>query len=670
MILLSRSWMTRSLRLALAALFLVCPSRALWAQALDFGRPFGLAAAPDGGLFVSDIRWHVVYRIDREGSMSVLAGAIEQAGRRDGMPGQSRLQSPGRIASALDGTLYFVEYGSLRVRRIAPSGEVTTLPARLEARPGGTAEDEDGQPLNNLAGIAVDGKGNVYVSDSAANVIWRIAGNGKAKVLAGAPSEAGAVDGPGPEARFWNPEELACTEAGDVIISDRYNRTIRRMRPDGSVVTLAGQAGATGSADGKATEARFYNPAGIVVRADGTILVADEGNQVIRTISPAGAVATIAGKAGVPEVFSHDARRNLWNPSALALSRSGELFVISGGAIRRVRADGTSSLLTGPHGIPAWFKAPTGVGLTKAGELLVADAHSAVVWKRGIDGEIVVLAGKPGEQGMRDGPAREARFSRPDGLAVGPDGEVYVADVGAHAIRVITPSGEVRTAAGVLGRAGAADGPRGVGLLDEPTKVAVAPDRTLYIVEGSHNRIRRCGPNGTIYTLAGTPAAGTQDGPGRSATFDWPLGVALADSGELLVADGRNRLLLAVSTAGDVRTLLGRKDKASVIDGDAVDARFSFPTALAFDSQGALWIADSTTIRVWRQGRLTTVAGTRSVNAHEDGDGAQARFGSIDGLAFGADGTLYAADRGCACIRTVTTRGNVGTIAGEFNTDE
>ncbi|HYH15569.1 MAG TPA: hypothetical protein VD794_10125, partial [Flavisolibacter sp.] len=210
--------------------------------------------------------------------------------------------------------------------------------------------------------------------------------------LAGAAEVAGSTDGFGTAARFHSPAGLAVDNANNIYVTDAANHLIRKIAPTGEVTTVAGKAGVTGAANGKGTAATFNWPSGIAVDEAGTLYVADEANHMIRKVSPAGDVSTLAG-AGVP------------------------------GA-----ADGT--------GTAAKFNYPNGLSI-KMGTLYVSDGGNHTVREVSTYGVVTTLAGRAGIPGDNDGLADEARFTFPSGIVTDANGNIYVADKGNNQIRKV-----------------------------------------------------------------------------------------------------------------------------------------------------------------------------------------------------------------------------------------
>lgn len=218
-------------------------------------------------------------------------------------------------------------------------------------------------------------------------------------------------------------------------------------------------------------------------------------------------------------------------------------------------------------------------------------------------GSVRVLAGD-GRDGWLDGPAGASRFSEPFGVAVAPDGAIYVSDAGsAHRIRRIEPSGVVTTVAGA-GR-GFADGPAAAARFATPSAIAMAPDGSLVVADTGNHAIRRIAVDGTVTTVAGNGTPGYVDGPAADARFRAPVGVAVTPSGRIIVADTYNDRIRAIDPDGVVRTLAGGDgdpsgaltpssfQSAGSVDGPGPEARFDTPCGVAIDSRGRILVADT-----------------------------------------------------------------------------
>jgi sugar lactone lactonase YvrE len=316
-----------------------------------------------------------------------LAGQVGTSGDVDGPGAQARFHLPNTLAVDQTGNLYVADTGNNLIRKISPDGVVSTF----AGSPGGHGSaDGPGGSAQFWApfGIAVDAAGNVYVADSANNSIRKITPDGVVRTLAGAAGHPGRADGLGSNARFRNPWSVAVDTAGNVYVADMSNDTIRKVTPDGQVSTVAGQAGMSGSADGFGPNARFNDPFGVAVDSAGNVYVADSGNDTIRKITPEGIVVTLAGKAehaGNRDGSAETAR--FWNPQGLALDAQGNIYVADTGnnAIRRITPLGVVSTVpelagtnsvTGKSAAGVSLNSPGGVAVDRAGNVYIADSNN------------------------------------------------------------------------------------------------------------------------------------------------------------------------------------------------------------------------------------------------------------------------------------------------------
>ena len=292
--------------------------------------------------------------------------------------------------------------------------------------------------------VAVDAKGNIYVADTANDMIRKITPDGMVHTLAGMARNRGSADGQGTNAQFWAPFGIAVDPSGNVYVADTANNTIRKISADGVVSTLAGLAAHPGTNDGAGTLARFRNPWSVAVDgSDGDVFVADMSNDTIRRITPAGVVNTFAGQPGMignTDGFGNDARFN--NPFGVAVDSSGNVYVsdTANNAIRKI-------------------------------------THRVVT----------TLAGLPGYAGDADGSGTDARFWNPQGLAVDSAGDIYVADTGNNIVRKITPMGAVTT---VPEPSQGDETTHGSATLKSPGGVAVDSSGNIYVADTDDHCIR------------------------------------------------------------------------------------------------------------------------------------------------------------------------------------
>lgn len=338
-----------------------------------------------------------------------------------------------------------------------------------------------------------------------------------------------------------------------------------------------------------------------------------------------------------------------------------------------------------------------------------AGGSAGATGPRGLPGAtITTIAGAP-EAGYRDGPAAQALFDSPAGVAVDRAGTVYLADSRNHCVRVVEPGGRVSTLAGNERKPGYADGPAAQARFSAPAGVAVAPNGTLLVSDTGNHRIRGVTSSGVVFTYAGaeTPrddlgreVGAFRDGPASEAQFRYPVGIAVDESGAVYVADAGNHRVRRISPDGEVSTL--------AIEGAT---EMASPTELALSADNYIWVADTAggslwtgprqePLREWRpsgdQGsliapagiavlaqtapgaevyvldagdhclwridgdRLTLVAGQPDAGAAgwADGPGYEAEFSCPAGIAGGPEGELYVADFGNNCLRRITLTRN------------
>lgn len=283
---------------------------------------------------------------------TLLAGAPGATGAADGPLAQARFSTPNYLAVNASGHIAVGDFGNHTVRVVA-AGNVSTL-AGAPGQPGHGDGTGGSVRFNGPGGLAFDSAGNLFVADWDNHVIRRITPAGVVSTLAGTPGQAGSFDSTGAGARFSNPNGLAVDAAGNVYVADFSYSVIRRITPAGVVTTLAGLAGQTGSTDGTGSAARFWMPSGLAMLSGGRLVVADQGNHTLRLVDTAtGAVTTLAGTAGdARHVDGAAATARLSSPAWVAASASGSVFVVSaaGDTVRRVAPDGSVQTVAGVAG--------------------------------------------------------------------------------------------------------------------------------------------------------------------------------------------------------------------------------------------------------------------------------------------------------------------------------
>jgi DNA-binding beta-propeller fold protein YncE len=310
-----------------------------------FVRPAGVVLDASGNLYVADANNHTIKKVTPAGVVSVFAGTSGVVGSVDGFGTSAQFSQPAGLAIDATGDIYVTDTANAVIRKISPSGVVTTVAGSVATR--GTTDGTGTAALFNApAGIAIDGAGNLYVADSSANTIRKITPAGVVTTVAGSAMVRGETDGTGSDALFNNPTGIAVDGLGNLYVADTFNDVIRKITPAGTVTTLAGSAGISGTFDGTGGFSLFNQPTGVAVDSAGNVYVADSGNATIRRISPGGAVVTIAGIPAISGFRDGTGSSALFNqPQALVVSVVGQIFVADTGnaLVRKIATDETVS---------------------------------------------------------------------------------------------------------------------------------------------------------------------------------------------------------------------------------------------------------------------------------------------------------------------------------------
>jgi sugar lactone lactonase YvrE len=599
--------------------------------AARFGSPAGVAIDSAGNIYVAEGRSNTIRKITAAGIVTTLAGATGVDGYTDGTGTAARFHFPGDVAADNAGNVYVADTYNHTIRKITAAGEVTTLAGQAD-NDGSTDGTGTAAMFAYPGGVAVDSAGNIYVADTYTSTIRTITATGVVTTLAGAARMPGYRDDTGAAARFDHPGDVAVDSAGNVYVADTYNHLIRKITPAGEVTTLAGAAGSPGSMNGTGTAAHFNNPSGVAVDSAGNVYVTEVWSNTIRKITPAGEVTTLAG----------------------AVVETGS-------------TDGT--------GTAARFYNPSDVAVDGAGNVYVADLGNYVIRKITPSAEVTTLAGAPLlREESTDGTGAAARFYLPNGVAADRSGNIYVADTVNHTIRKVTPAGVVTTLAGKPGSTGSTDGAGNTARFNFPRGAAVDHAGNIYVADTENHTIRKVTPAGVVTTLAGTAGmTGITDGTGTAARFNRPNGVAVDSAGNVYVADTGNHTIRKITPAGEVTTLAGTAGVSGSLNSTiALTARFYEPTGVAVDSAGNVYVADKYNHTIRKidasYGDVTALAGPTSIwfSGSTDGTGDAARFSQPSGVAVDSADNVYVADQFNSAIRKVTTPAGVTTtIAGK-----
>ena len=563
----------------------------------ELSSPQAVAVDAAGNLYIADTNNHRIRRVDASGTITTFAGTREYGFSGDGGPAvQAKLYYPWGVAVDAAGNVYIADFGNLRIRRVDPSGTIATFAGTGELCYYSEDEDcGDGVPavqakLRSPRGVAVDAAGNLYINDTHNDRIRRVDPSGTITTVAGTGEYGFSGDGgPAVQAKLRSPEDVAVDGAGNLYIADTRNHRIRRVDASGTITTIAGNGrpGATGDG-GPAVQAKLRSPQGVAVDAAGNLYIADWGNLRVRILRPpsppsppsppptADLIDTIAGTG--EEGFSGDGGRStqaqLAFPYGVAVDGASNLFIADSGnhRIRRVDPSGTITTIAGSGeegfsgdsgpAVQAQLNFPHRVAVDGAGNLYIADTINHRIRRVDPSGTITTVAGTKvpnfvyGGYSGDGGPAVLAQLALPNDVAADSAGNLYIADYGNERIRRVDPSGTITTVAGTgescFDGEDCGDGVPAIhAKLTHPYGVAVDGAGNLLIVDTGNDCIRRVDPSGTITTIAGTcklrneTHAGNifsgDGGPAVQAQLFGPRDVEVDGASNFFIVDYRQR---------------------------------------------------------------------------------------------------------------------------------
>jgi len=574
-----------------------------YAQA-RFGTLLGVALDHQGNLYSVDFDNLAIRKIAPTGAVSTLAGYNPQSRgglRLPGFGARAEFSTPHSIVADRAGNVYLVDGGI--VMKATPAGEVTVVASDLGAIV--IAIDGDDNLLvscddGSIRRIAPDRSTVTTVASIGTGARHAIAVDNHGTIYVSGDREIIKISSSGGVTVFTTAfiEPSALTVDGNGVVYVGYNYAIFKVTPQGDITTFAGAPGQEGFTDGRGAGARFAVPVGFALAGDGSLYVADGFNGCIRKVSPDGVVTTLTGGGG-------------------------------GGF-----QDGSGATAVFSFGLdPSDLN---GIAADADGNLYVADAKNDAIRKIASDGVVTTFAGRPGEPGSRDdGAASRSLFRNPAGVAVDDLGNLYVADRGNRTIRKIT-NGSVITIAGKAGVSGNVDGMGSVARFTDPIGIAVDADRNVYVTD--NQTVRVITTNGVVSTVAGMAGQpGIVDGAGSAARFSYPNGIAAGSDGTLYVVDWFSGRIRTITRSGVVKTLAGNSPSSQVFDG---------PTGIAADRDGNVYVADTYNgriTRVTRNGIVTPISGQR-FGANRDGTGFDAGFFQPSGVVVDRAGSLFVVD--------------------------
>ena len=569
----------------------------------------------------------------------------------DGGPALSALLTqPEGVAVDSSGNIYVADAADNRVRKIGTGGIIQTIAGTGAAGFGGDGGQATAALLNQPYGLGVDAAGNLYIADLGNARVRQVTPGGIIQTVAGGGGTPPSNDNngmPAINAQLLQPRNVAVDAGGSLYISDFGANRVYRVTA-GNLVALAGTGNAGIAGDGgQAMMAQLNAPAGLAVDAQGSLYIADSGNNCVRKISN-GMMGTIY---------------NVPAPTGVAVDGSGNLYVAS--------ASYFGTLSQPIAGIPSALD----VAVDPFGDLFVS--MGPFVLEATASGNVFAVAGSGSSPYFAGdgGGATSARLYTPTGIAVDSDGTAYIADTANNRIRKVTPDGVISMLAGT-GEAGLAGdkGPAGAAQLNGPRAVAVDGLHNLYVADTGNNEVRKITPDGTITAV--------------DAEVHNPQSVAVDSAGSVYIADTGNNRIVKVSAAGVVSTVtqivqpfeVALDSTGGLLIADATQiwrlpsggsltslaGGLNAPRGMAMNADGDLLFAESggqVIRRLTSSGALSTIAGTGTAGFSGDGYAATTgQFNTPIGLAIDTNGIVWVADSANNRIRTLTPSSAPGDV--------
>jgi trimeric autotransporter adhesin len=636
------------------------PAEPVPANTIRLIQPEGLAANAQGDVFIADGYYDRILRITPDGSASTFAGTVNGFSGDGGPAANARFNFVGCLTMGPSGDLFVCDLRNGRIRRInATTGTISTVVAGLA----------------NPRAIAFNAAGVLHFADSFAQIIGRVEASGAVTVVAGRRGVPGfsGDGGPATAATLNGVMGLAIDGAGNIYFSDTNNHRIRRVNPQGVIETFVG-TGVAGSAPNNSpvATAQLSGPGSLAINRQGDIFVGDGRNGVVRRIR-AGVMSILAGSGTNRTLPARAFITALDSPASVALDNNEQLLVADALAGRVYRIDPAADMIQATAGLaapsgggdggPATAAAmlmPYGVAAGADGSFYVSDSQDHRVRKIDSSGVITTFAGNGRPVFSGDGgTAVNAGLGTPRGIAFDPAGNLYVIGVRGAYVRRITPQGAISTfAGGQLGGFAGDTGPATSARLGAPVAITFDRDGNAYIADNGNHRIRRVNTSGIISTVAGSAQSGFagDGGPAVEARLLSPAGVAVDAEGNLFISDNQNNRIRRVDRVGVISTFV----------------EIPSPGHLAFDAQGRLLVAHTNVIRaISPDGTQVVIAGGPTAGfAGDGGPATEARLSLPFGIAVARDESIYFADQANARVRKLTpvrlTAGGILNLASHL----
>ena len=662
----------------------------------------GITLDNKGNMYIAMREHNIISRIDTKGMMTRYAGSGQSGFSGDGGPAaNASFRVPAGLAFDPEGNLYIADRENHRVRKVDTKGNISTFAGIGEAGFSGDEGPAVKAMLNLPSGVVVDKKGNLYISDRSNDRIRVVDKKGVIRTYAGSGVAGFQGDaGPALKAQLDKPFGIALDETKNLYIADRNNNRVRKVSPDGIITTVAGDGGFFFMGDnGPAYRASVAAPTGVALDSKGNLYIADRNNNRVRVVDRMGMIRTVVGTGQQDYNGDSEVARetNLYLPFGLTVDSNDNLLVIDRSHYRIRRIDPKSGqvetvagngvkLFAGDGGpaTGATLSFPHGMSVDKKDNLIFSDKGHFRIRKITPDGIINTIGGNGLRGNVGDNiPALEANFYNVTTIVQNPKGDMFMASPSGFVslIRRFDSKGIIHdfidTANPKYREAISNSKYKGlvqkgaVATITQFSDIVFDPNGNLFTSDRLNHQIRKIDIEGNISIIAGTGDSDHygDNGPALEAAFRDPNALASDSEGNIYIADTANNLIRKIDTNGIVTTFAGNGEHSDSGDGGpALKASIRSMDDIEFNPAGELHILGTNTHKVrkiTKDGKIMTVAGKGYAGFFGDGGSAtKAMLQNPAAISFDSKGNMYIADMGNNRIRKVDDQGVITTFAG------
>ena len=662
----------------------------------------GIAIGKNGDIYIAMREHNVISRIDNKGIISRFAGSGVSDFSGDGGPAvEASFRVPAGLVFDGEGNLYIADRENHRVRKVDTNGNISTFAGTGQGGFSGDGGLAIKARLNLPSGLAADEEGNLYVSDRSNDRIRVIDKKGVIRTYAGTGVAGFQGDaGPALKAQLDKPFGIALDKKENLYIADRNNNRVRKVSPEGIITTVAGDGGFFFMGDnGPAYRASVAAPTGVAVDKEGNLYIADRNNNRIRVVDRLGMIRTVAGTGQQDYNGDSEVARetNLYLPFGLTVDSNNNILVIDRSHYRIRRIDPKSGkvetvagngvkLFAGDGGpaAGATLSFPHGMCVDEEDNLIFSDKGHYRIRKITADGVISTIGGDGIRGNVGDNvPALEANFYNVTTIVRNLKGDTFMSSPSGFVslIRRLDTNGVIHdfidTASPKYREAISKSKYKGlvqtgaVATITQFSDIVFDPKGNLFISDRLNHQIRKIDNKGKISTIAGTGDSDHygDNGPALEAAFRDPNALASDSEGNIYIADTANNMIRKIDTSGIITTFAGNGEhKESGDGGSALKASIRSMDDIEFSPEGELHILGTNTHnvrKITKDGKIITVAGKGYSGYFGDGGPAtKAMLKNPAAISFDSKGNMYIADMGNNRIRKVNKQGIITTFAG------